>query len=199
MQRSEPPRPARWLVTALAVGFLYGWLTWRIPSPTPSRPHDFWVANLAAPWLVMPFAAGWLQRSRTRSAIAGSLADIGASAGFYLSILLADPHPGPRGRRTPIPDRIIQNWMYWLQYLAPWIALSVLVGGVLGVLGCWRRRSGSAVPAAVIGLALLTEPLVLITLRGYRVPVPIWSAEMLVGVCVMVIAIRSHRRTVPQL
>jgi hypothetical protein len=59
--------------------------------PYPSSTTLFWVGNFSAPWAVLPFIAGWAQRSWKTAALAGLLADLACVVGFYANFLTLDP------------------------------------------------------------------------------------------------------------
>ena len=50
------------LAAFVLAGWAFGVLDSRIPMPSSST--VFWVGNLGSTWLVLPFLAGWAQRSR---------------------------------------------------------------------------------------------------------------------------------------
>ena len=64
-----------------AAGYLYGTLSARVPGT--SDPTAFWVGNLAAPYLLIPFLAGTWRFRAIGSAAAGAVAAVAAVAGFY--------------------------------------------------------------------------------------------------------------------
>src|SRR4051794_36357029 len=83
-----PSWPAALLLVllALALGYAYGWATSQIPSPRD--PDVFWAANLAAPFVVLPFAVAAWAGIRRGSGLAatislGALTGAGMVAGFY--------------------------------------------------------------------------------------------------------------------
>ena len=81
------PALLRLLVIAVG-GYLYGYVTPRLPAPdTGAR---FWLGNLAAPYLLIPFLAGaWRFRAVAASA-AGALGAAAAVASFYDFLWVGD-------------------------------------------------------------------------------------------------------------
>ena len=64
-------RPSLILVISVVGGWAFGLLDSRIPMPSSST--VFWTGNLGAPWLVLPFLAGWTSPSRRRAILGGAL------------------------------------------------------------------------------------------------------------------------------
>ena len=74
-------RRALLLVAFLLAGWTFGLLDSRIPMPSSSA--VFWVGNLGAPWLVLPFLVGWIAPSRRRALLGGALTCVAAMVGFF--------------------------------------------------------------------------------------------------------------------
>jgi hypothetical protein len=154
------------LVGVVAVGYVYGWLTGLLPSP--SDPQVFWVSNLAAPYAVLPFLAGARlavaahPAKLARSVTAGALAGAAAVAGFYrLHAVGRDPHAD-----IGVPETVAGAYVRWLSTFVlgrpggiPWLTLAVVVGVLAGALG-WVWITRGALAAGLLGVAaLLLEPL----------------------------------------
>ena len=82
-------RPSLILVISVVGGWAFGLLDSRIPMPSSST--VFWTGNLGAPWLVLPFLAGWTQPSRRRAILGGALTCVAAAA----ALERWDGHLGP--------------------------------------------------------------------------------------------------------
>lgn len=213
-----PGRPRRSLAAVVLLGsvlagYLYGWLTQLVPGVVD--PASFWVGNLAAPYIALPFLAGAVAagvgRTLVLPAASGALADAGAVAGFYELHLVGRPS-GP-GNPTGV-----DAYLQWLGNLVlgipgglPWLSVAVLAGAALGLLGgVWRRTPRRWWPAALVALAFVLEPPVTLTLwrsflewrlgaalTPYALDAPnltIWGAEMALGLLGLVLVIRRSRR-----
>lgn len=106
------------------------------------------VSLLSAPWLVLPFAAGWTQRTPARAAALGLACTLSALAGYALMTL----SPVEQAHLTL---RAVQGFVV--------SSSAVLLGGlvtgpVFGWLGhVWRERRTWGAALAVAG-AVLLEP-----------------------------------------
>ena len=196
------------LLVALALGYAYGWATSVIPSP--DDPEVFWVANLAAPFLVLPFVvASWVGRRRT-SGLAipvslGAMTGAGMVAGFYgLHRVGRDPAAGLDQVET-----LSGAYLRWLSTFVlgrpggiPWLTIGVGAGCVAGVLAwVWTQR-GSRWAGLLAVSPLLVEPLARIVWGARGIPlaggyprlsgnVAIWAAEAVVGVVAVWLVVRA--------
>ena len=128
-------------ITFLLAGWTFGLLDSRIPMPHASG--VFWAGNLGAPWVVLPFLAGWAAPSRRRALVAGALTCVAAMVGFF----------GPGSGWGPAP----------VAFVAGWITVGALAGGLYGRFGfTWGRSRAlleglglrSAVPRRATGLVM---------------------------------------------
>ena len=164
-------RPQR-AVLSVAVGFAYGLLTSKIPSP-----HEigvFWVSNLAAPWLALAFFAGRSQDLPVRAVFLGAVTDIACVVGFYLQFLRPlDPLSLGLAPSAPLPQVVSTAVFGWVSFAAPWFVVALIAGSAFGALGWWSGFSRSAVPAIVLAFAFLLEPVAMVRLlRACSAPVP---------------------------
>jgi hypothetical protein len=142
------------LVIAL-VGFLYGW--WTAHLPAPHDPTQFWIGNLAAPYLLLPFLAGaWRFRAWWSAAGAGALAGSAMVAGFYNIVTsgfatnfeLGLPlGTGTLERLRFIYARWFGNFVLGDPSGTPWLSIAIVVGSASGSLdscGLGGARAGRA-------------------------------------------------------
>lgn len=196
------------LLAALLVGYAYGWATSLIPSP--GDPDVFWVANLAAPFVVLPFVvASWSGRRRTMGLATtlsvGALTGAGMVSGFYgLHRVGRDPSADPGQTET-----LAGAYARWLSTFAlgrpggiPWLTIGVLAGGVAGLLAWLWVRRGARWAAFVAVAPLILEPLARILLGHRGIPlagayprllgnVAIWAAEAVLGVLAVWLVLRA--------
>lgn len=185
----------RLLVVAVA-GFAFGFGTNQIPAPDHFGP--IWIANVAAPYALLPFAAGaWALRTPWGAVLAGNVMVFAAFAGFYTE-LLTDT-----------------GTSYWALLTGnnPWLVFELFAGTVFGYLGhrWWHRRSLVAV--LLCASIPIAEPLVLVTgldawvfrslpfLNLYPAVYPrsawnltVWGVEAAIGLALAGLAVRQHRR-----
>jgi hypothetical protein len=175
------------VAACIAGGSLFGLSISLIPSPNEVK--VFWVSNLASPWLVLAFLAGWSQRSWIWAAAAGVMVDVASIIGFYGHFLFIDQHPlqMPLNRPTPLWVRMEYNLSAWIHFITPWILIAILAGVTYGILGYWWRRHRSIAAGALVGLPFIAEPwLWRIYVGYYKDPLILWISEVAVGVGVLV-------------
>jgi hypothetical protein len=184
------------LVVLLA--YLYGLLTGLVPSP--DEVGTFWVANIGAPYLLIPLAAGASRDRLHASVLLGSAATAAAIAGFYRFHAVGFGRtPGELNLppQTGSHELVIESYRLWFGAMLgsnnPWLLIALLVGAAAGLAG-WRWRTrGARLLAAAVATVLLVEPLVHLSgvvpyLPSYERSVGnlvIWSAEAAVGVAVV--------------
>jgi hypothetical protein len=180
----------------IAGGGLFGLAISLIPSPNEVK--VFWVSNLATPWLVLAFLAGWSQRSWIRAATAGVIVDVASIIGFYGHFLFIDQHPLhlPLNSPTPMWVRLEYNLNHWLHFIIPWVLIAILAGLAYGVLGYWWRRHRSIVAGVLVGLPFVAEPFLWRVYLGYyQDPLILWIIEVAVGVAVLTWVTISWKKT----
>ncbi len=161
------------LVVFLLAGWAFGLLDSRIPMQHASG--VFWAGNLGAPWLVLPFCAGWLQRSGRWAVLAGVLACAAAMVGFF----------GPGSGWGSASAAFVTGW----------IAVGALTGGLYGRFGFAWGRSRTLLDGLALAVPFLLEPLAWSWGLGYsQGRLPIWDVEMAVGVVLVVWAVSASRR-----
>ena len=168
------------LIAFMLAGWVFGVLDSRIPTPSAST--AFWAGNLGSPWLVLPFLAGWVQRSRRWAFAAGTVTCTAGMVGFF----------GPGGAWGPAS----------LGFVAPWLLVGALAGLVYGRFGHTWGRSRTLLDGLALALPFILEPLAWrLALGPAQGTVPYWYLETAVGmvllVCVVVVSRRRRRpRTV---
>ena len=175
-------RPAR-LALCLMVAFLFGLTVSHIPA---------WVGNLAAPWLALPFLAGWVQRSWLWSAVTGVLAVEVCVAAFYLNTLPPlDPVYLGLAPSTSHAGVVVAAVAWWLGFHSQWVTLGVPAGLVFGLLGCWWGRSRLMIAGFFLAAPFLLEPAAnvrTVALHAYTMPLHayvVWVIEAGVGLALL--------------
>lgn len=190
------PRPARLVLCAL-VGFLYGLCVSRIPAP--ADPSALAAGYFVAPWLVLPFLAGWLERSAPWAVAAGVITEVLCMFGFYLNAFpLHHPDYIALKQTASGIGLVLGSAVLWITVNAMWYAVAALTGIAFGWLGQQRRISGSPAPVVVIGALFILEPLAHLLLNG-SVPRPhiVWVLEIAVGLALPVWAVAARKRSQP--
>lgn len=206
--RSVADRPLLAALLAVALGYAYGWATSAIPSP--DDPAVFWVANLAAPFVVLPFVlASWLGRRLTSGPAIpvwlGAVTGAGMVAGFYgVHRVGRDPAADPGQAET-----LSGAYLRWLSTFVlgrpggiPWLTIGVGAGCLAGVLAWLWTQRGSRWAGLLAVLPLIVEPLARITVGARGIPlvgdyprlpgnVAIWAVEAMVGVGAVWLVVRA--------
>jgi hypothetical protein len=108
------------------------------------------VSLLSAPWLVLPFLAGWTQRAPRGAALLGLGCTLAAWLGYGLMTL--SPVEGAQLSVTTMTGFVRSERL--------WIAGALLTGPLFGVLGQRWRARGSWLGALGTAAAVMLEPLV---------------------------------------
>jgi hypothetical protein len=182
-------------VAMVVCGFAYGFATSYIPSP-----HDvgvFWISNLAAPWLLLAFIAGAVQRRAGWAVGTAIITGLALVAGFYRLPSAFNPRWYEIGvdRDTPHGELVRTSLRHWLDVNTHWLVIAVIAGVVFGLLGhLWAHR-GWPWTGAAMGLAIAAEPLYwrFVADDYWPRPVWIWPVEAVVGV---LLAVQLKRRRV---
>jgi hypothetical protein len=178
-------RPAATIPAGALAGLLYGVLIAQLPAPHDA--HVFWVGNFVAPWLALPFLAGWPQLSRCWwAAAAGAVFDAACVLGFYGQFLFIDQHPGPRGQASPVLSRLPDNLDSFLRLAGPWLVAALATGAAFGALGYWWRHSRSLLAGVALALPFLAEPWIWRGALGYTKGSWLsWAGETAVGAAIL--------------
>jgi hypothetical protein len=131
------------------------------------------VSLLSAPWLILPFCAGWTQRRPQRAVVAGLTVTLSALVGYFLMTL--SPLEGVHVTFSGVWALVGSNQLN--------VVGGLVAGPVFGWLGyCWHTRRSWLAAASVTG-ALCFEPLVVVAVgRGAGRSFVVWSVEVVVGV-----------------
>jgi hypothetical protein len=166
-------RPLLLLAAFALAGWLFGLLDSHIPMPTSAT--LFWLGNLGSPWIVLPFCAGWVQRSKQWALLSGAVTCSASMVGFF----------GPGG-----------GWGAASQpFVASWLAVALLSGAVYGLFGDGWRRSRGLLDGLALAVPFILEPLAWSWGLGYsQGRLPIWYAEIVVGLALLVWVVAASRR-----
>jgi hypothetical protein len=157
-------------------GWTFGLLDSRIPMPTSST--ALWAGNLGAPWLVLPFCAGWAQGAKRWPLASGALTCTAAMVGFF----------GPGSGWGPAS----------VAFVAGWIAVGALAGGLYGRFGFAWGRSRALLEGLALAVPFILEPLAWRWGLGYSQGPPIRNAELAAGLALLVYVVcASRRRALP--
>lgn len=138
------------------------------------------LGNTSAPWIVVPFLAGALQPRAWQAAVIGVTATLAAFFGFYLAeaaVLDLGPHPWYVDLKLTLGSgHVYEIWG------AP-------IGLVYGMLGWLWASHRSVAAATAVGLAFVTEPLIVFGLQrggiwggGGLFDYPwLWATEIAIG------------------
>jgi hypothetical protein len=146
------------------------------------------LGNVSAPWVVVPFLAGTLCSRAWHAALIGIATTLAAFFGFYLAeaaILDLGPHPWYVDLKLTLGSgHLYEIW-------------GTPVGLIYGLFGwLWASRSSAAALAAV-GLAFVSEPLIVFALRradlwgggGLFGHAWLWATEVTIGLAVIAYAL----------
>lgn len=153
------------------------------------------VAQMSAPWLVLPFVVGTTQGRLRRAVVLGFVATAAALLGYFaMTYSPLEVHPWSFDRFTTGLVAVTTSG-----YNPAYILGGMATGPVFGLLGQrWRVRR-SWVSAALVASALCLEPLArLATGQLPYVASRVWAVEVAVGVSAAVIfafAILAWRRS----
>jgi hypothetical protein len=146
------------------------------------------VANLSAPWLLLPFVAGATAGGGRvgRAALVGLLVSFGALAGFYVAnsfVLQLGPHP------WLVDLRLAFGAGYFFK-------LAMLSGPAFGVLGARWQTTRSRSLGVLVAALLVFEPFASMAYYGgrYTSEASVWAVEVAVGlaVCALVVLRPRH-------
>lgn len=135
------------------------------------------VPALSAPWLLLPFAVGVVQRDWRRAALVGWLATLAALVGYGLMVISPVEHA----------HFTFAAFVAFVRSNRLWFAGAALSGPLFGCVGRWWAVSRAWPAAAVTAGAVLLEPL-FHPVANRALPVgdvplgPVTGAEFAIGV-----------------
>jgi uncharacterized membrane protein (UPF0136 family) len=170
------------IAIALVVSFVFGAGDQYLGSLS-AHPWAADVSLLSAPWLVLPFVAGWTQQDPKRAAWLGLGCTFAGLAGYCLMTL------------SPIENAHLSlaGVIGFVRSDPPVFIGGLVTGPLFGWLGYrWRTDRAWWAAAAVVG-ALCLEPLARLPVgRAIRFP-SVWVAEVAAGVALAVyFTLRHH-------
>lgn len=135
------------------------------------------VAQVSAPWLVLPFVVGITQERPRRAMVLGLVVSAAALLGYFaMTYSPMEIHPWSLHRFTVGMVAVTTSG-----YNPLFIIGGLLTGPVFGLLGQrWRVRR-SWVSATLVAGALCLEPLARWTVGQLMPPAPVWTAEVVSG------------------
>ncbi len=165
-------------MTGLALAFIFGALDQYLGSLWISTHLGFWTADLSrmsAPWLALPFLAGWKAERVRGAAVAGTSVTFAALLGYFAMTL--SPLEGVGAGQIHLLGFVDSQ----LHVLAP----ALLTGPLWGWLG-WRWRTARSWPSAMLlagGFCL--EPLArVVTAQRFRFAA-VGVVELAIGVALL--------------
>jgi hypothetical protein len=169
------------VVVALALAAIFGGADQYLGSLS-WYPWGADVSLLSAPWLLLPFLAGWTQRDRRRAPMLGLACTAAAFLGYGLMTL--SPMEGAELTARTATGFVISQ--------SPLIVAGFVTGPLFGWFGYRWRTERAWVGALVTAVAFCLEPLARIP-AGHAIRFPaVWIAEVAVGLA-MVIYVVSGR------
>lgn len=167
-----------WIRVAIAVlvGIAYGVAASSIPAPHDVR--TFWLGNLCAPWVVIPFVMGRFQMSLRQAMLAGTTAVVSCVLAFYRGSLTVDPFVLGLARGTPTWQVAVISAARLVVFSRVWLLAGLLVGVAGGAAG-WRwRESGDRRWLLLIPGVMLAEPFCWWLYEGFLpTPAVVWWVE----------------------
>ena len=179
------------LLLAALAGFAFGVLDQYLGSLVTLGPWTSAVSGLSAPWLVLPFLAGWTQ-PRARRAMALGAATVGAALlGYFL--MTVSPFEG-------VPaSRFATSFAAMARANAVWIVGGVMTAPLYGLLGRQWRVGRSWLSAALVAGCVCLEPTARLAAGRLPPSAAVGAAEVAVGLCMAAYFVASgrRRRTLP--
>jgi hypothetical protein len=206
-RRRWVPGTALRLCVIVVAGYLYGLGTTHLPAPDTGS--VFWLGNLGAPYVLIPFLAGaWRFRAKV-APFAGAIGAAAAVAGFYHFLTVGNVVNMQLDLPVTVTARsvVIRAYANWFRTFLlgdpggrPWLSVAIIVGLIFGYLGYRWWQKGDRLGVIIVAAVLIAEPLVYLSGLNDRIlgtgyelhasNVVIWSIEALVGVALLVWGLR---------
>jgi len=155
-------------------GFAFGALDQHLGSLVALGPWASSVSGLSAPWLVLPFLAGWTQPRPRRAMLIGLAAVAAALLGYFL--MTVSPFEG-----VP-PSRLAAAFAAMARANAPWVVGGVVTAPLYGLLGQRWRVGRSWASAALLAGCVCLEPSARWAVGRLPGANGVWLAEIAVGI-----------------
>jgi hypothetical protein len=162
------------LLAALC-GFAFGALDQYLGSLISLGPWASSLSGLSAPWLVLPFVAGWTQRGPRRAMLIGLVAVGAALLGYF--VMTVSPFEG-----VP-PSRFGSALVAMASSNQLWILGGIVTAPLYGLLGRQWRVAGSWASAALLAGCVILEPTARWAVGRLPVTNAVWLAEVAAGLC----------------
>ncbi len=166
-------------VVAVVAGLVFGAADQYLGSRSITLGH--WAstaAQVSAPWLILPFVMGTLERRPRRAMVLGLVATASALTGYFVMTYSPIEVPGWTFQRFVSGLVAVSTSGYNPLYIVG----GLVTGPLFGLLGQrWRVRRWW-VSAAVVGGALCLEPLARWITGQLSPPAPVWAVEVMAGV-----------------
>lgn len=174
---------------AVIIGLVFGGADQFLGSLHAAQAMGWWtisVSGLSAPWLLLPFVGGRLQRTPRRAIVAGLLVTFAALAGYFAMTL--SPLEGVHFHWAEAWGLIASNRLN---------EVGGLVGGpTFGWLGYRWRVCRSWVAAGAVACALCLEPVAVVAARrGAGRSDVVWGVEVLAGLVTSAYFLVAKRRS----
>lgn len=115
------------------------------------EPWAWQVAQVSAPWLVVPFLLGARESRPVRATLTGAVFSVTAIAAYVAMILSPIEGVSLAHAVRVLPDTVSAQW--------PWLLGALTVAPLYGFLGYWWRTRRSVAVALVLPATLVLEPL----------------------------------------
>jgi hypothetical protein len=174
------------VVLALVLAFAFGGADQYLGSLL-AHPWAADVSLLSAPWLVLPFLAGWTQREPKRAALLGLACTFSALLGYGLMTL--SPIEGAQLTVTTIRGFVLSSSLV--------IVGGLFTGPLFGWLGNRWRSDRAWLAALAVAGAVSLEPLARVAAGdAYAIDFrTVWVAEVAAGLAMMVyVAVAAQAR-----
>jgi hypothetical protein len=163
---------------AVLLGLAFGTADQYLGSMSWLGPWTSTMAQMSAPWLLLPFVVGMTQQRPRRAMVLGLVVTAAALVGYFaMTYSPMEIHPWSLGRFTAgVIAVTTRGW-----YNPVYIVGGLVTGPLFGLLGeRWRVRR-SWVSAALVAGALCLEPLARWATGQLWPPAPVWTAEVASG------------------
>lgn len=169
------------LVLTLLVGVIFGAADQQLGSVTGLGLWTSTVAQVSAPWIVLPFVVGMTQKDQRRAMLFGLVFTEAALLGYFaMTYSPFEIHPWSIDRFAQGMVAITtRGW-----FNPAFILIGLLTRPVFGLLGHhWNARRWWVSAVSVVG-ALCLEPLARWAVGHLSPPGAVWTAEVFVGAVV---------------